>query len=48
MYILWCRSCCLAAHPIMMTGYSIPGSCDRCGRSTMLAIVKPAERGVKA
>lgn len=42
MYKLWCQSCCWAGHPVMLTTYSIPAACDRCGRRTLLAIVKPA------
>ena len=43
MYKLWCQRCCSANHPVMLTGYVIPATCDWCGRSTTLAIVKPAK-----
>ena len=42
MYKLWCQRCCWKTHPTILTAYTLPGACDRCGRSTMLAIVKPA------
>lgn len=42
-----CQSCVYATHPVMLTGYCIlaseGGFCDRCGRSSDLAITKKRE-----
>lgn len=41
---LWCQYCCIAHHPVMLTGYVLRSlRCERCGQTADLAIVLAKE-----
>ncbi len=40
-----CQRCIWQTHPVMLAGYCIKGTCDRCGYYGDLAMVKTDDTG---